>query len=209
MARSKYKFLTAGPAGTLEGCAQLPDDEPRAVALVAHPLPTEGGSMENKVVTTLANTLVELGCATLCFNFRSVGGSAGEFTGGDGEVDDLLAVAQFARDQFGPLPLVLAGFSFGAYVAARAARQLDPAQLVLIAPAVQRFAMPPVAPSTLVIHGELDEVIPLADALNWARPQHLPITVLPDTGHFFHQRLTLLAGLVSRHFSGTPLPGNP
>ncbi len=199
------KFLVAGSAGNLEGVAHLPDATPRAIAVIAHPLPVMGGTMENKVVTTLAKTFVELDFVALRFNFRGTGGSAGAFDGGDGEVDDVLAVARHARQKYGELPLVLAGFSFGGYVQARAAQHLHPQRLVLIAPAVGRFAMPQVPHDTLLIHGEQDEVIPLAEALVWARPQQLPIVVLPGTEHFFHGRLHLIKQLVLQHFLGKPL----
>ncbi|GAB4116493.1 MAG: hypothetical protein Fur0026_03670 [Sideroxydans sp.] len=186
--------------------AHVPDGTPRAVAVVAHPLPTMGGTMDNKVAVTLGKTFSELGCVALRFNFRGVGASEGEFDGGDGETEDLAAVARYAQEQFGEaLPLLLSGFSFGGYVAARAAQKLKPQHLVLAAPAVGRFAMPAVAPDTLVVHGEHDDVVPLADALAWARPQHLPIVVLPDAGHFFHGRLTQLRDIVQRHFSGVAL----
>ena len=200
------KFSITGPAGNLEGIAHIPDTESRAIAVVAHPLPTMGGTMENKVAVTLAKTYAELGCAAVRFNFRGVGTSAGEFTGGDGEEQDLLAVVRYAREQFGDdLPLLLSGFSFGGYVAARAAQHLHPQHLVLAAPAVGRFAMPPVTADTLLIHGEQDEVVPLADVLAWARPQHLPVVVLPEAGHFFHGRLTQLRDIVRRHFTGVEL----
>lgn len=210
----RRKFTIPGPAGALEGVVHLPEGEPRAIAVVAHPLPIDGGTMDNKVVTTLTNTFVDLGCAAFRFNFRGVGGSAGEFTGGDGELDDLIAVAHFAYDQFGDLPLILSGFSFGGYVAARAAQSLKPRHLVLVGPAVHRFAapmtelssdMPHVAQETLLIHGEKDEIVSLADVLVWAAPQQLPVVVVPDTGHFFHKRLPLLASLVRRHFEGVAL----
>lgn len=198
-------FSTAGAAGHLEGVVHVPDNAPAAIAVVCHPLPTMGGTMENKVAVTLAKTFTELGCVSLRFNFRGVGASEGEYTGGDGEVEDVLAVAEFAREQFGELPLILSGFSFGGYVAARAAQQLQPRHLILAAPAVGRFAMPPVAEDTLVIHGELDDVVPLADALDWARPQHLPIVVLPQAEHYFHGRLTQLRDIVKKHFNGVAL----
>jgi alpha/beta superfamily hydrolase len=209
----RRKFTLPGPAGKLEGVVHLPDGEPIAVALVAHPLPTDGGTMENKIVTTLANTFADLGYAAFRFNFRGVGESEGSFTGGDGELDDLLAVAHFAHDQFGDLPLILSGFSFGGYVAARASAQLTPQHLVLVGPAVQRFTaqyqlsseMPPVPQDTLVIHGEKDEIIALDAVLAWARPQHVPVVVVPETGHFFHKRLPLLAQLVRQHFEGVAL----
>lgn len=200
------KFSLAGPAGYLEGIAHVPKDMPRALAVIAHPLPTLGGTMENKVAVTLAKTFAELGCVALRFNFRGVGESEGEFSGGDGETEDLVAVARYAQEQFGEeLPLLLSGFSFGGYVAARAAQQLRPQHLVLAAPAVGRFAMPAVSPDTLVIHGEQDEVVPLADAFEWVRPQHLPIVVLPGAGHFFHGRLTQLRDIVKKHFNGVEL----
>jgi hypothetical protein len=209
---TQSRITLAGPAGQLEGMLHLPDSEPLCIAVVAHPLPTMGGTMENKIVTTLAKTFAELGFATLRFNFRGVGTSDGEFDGGNGEVEDMLAVVQHAKDAFGHLPLILAGFSFGGYVAARAAQHVHPHphKLVLIAPAVGRFSpsaglrtgMPAVAHDTLVIHGEHDEIIPLSDALDWARPQHLPIVVFPDAGHFFHGRLHQLKTIVLNEFKG-------
>ena len=206
MAITLQKFSVIGTAGHLEGIAHVPDGAPLAIAVVAHPLPTMGGTMENKVAVTLARTFAELGCVTLRFNFRGVGASEGEFTGGDGEEQDMLAVVRYAREQFGEeLTLILAGFSFGGYVAARTAQQVHPQHLVLAAPAVGRFAMPVVAPDTLVIHGEHDDVVPLADALDWARPLHLPIIVLPQAEHFFHGRLTQLRDIVKRHFNGVTL----
>lgn len=198
-------FSTRGTVGHLEGLAHVPKHTPVALALVCHPLPTMGGTMENKVAFTLAKTFAELSCVALRFNFRGVGNSEGAFTGGDGEVEDVLAVADFAREQFGELPLILSGFSFGGYVAARAAHRLQPRHLILAAPAVGRFAMPPVPSDTLVIHGELDEVVPLADVLAWARPLHLPLVVLPQAEHFFHGRLTQLRDLVKKHFNGVAL----
>ncbi len=231
---TQSKITLAGPAGQLEGVLHLPEArslsstlsrftgeganeslrelhfnscEPCAIAVVAHPLPTMGGTMENKIVTTLAKTFAELGFATLRFNFRGVGASAGVFDSGNGEVEDMLAAVQHARDAFGHLPLILSGFSFGGYVAARAAQHLHPQphKLVLVAPAVGRFLMPPVPHNTLLIHGEQDEVIPLADALDWARPQHLPIVVFPEAGHFFHGRLNQLKQIVLNEFNGCRL----
>ncbi len=209
------KFSLPGPAGLLEGVAHLPDGTPRAIAVVAHPLPTMGGTMDNKVVTTLAKTFAELGFAALRFNFRGVGGSAGEFDSGNGEVDDVLAVVRYAQQEYSDLPLVLSGFSFGGYVAAHAAQQLhpQPQRLVLIAPAVGRSVpafenstgMPPVRHDTLLVHGELDEVVPLAEVMAWARPLHLPIVVLPEAGHFFHARLNQLRQIVLHAFNGQPL----
>ena len=202
------KFSITGAAGNLEGITHLPDSAPHAIAVVAHPLPTMGGTMDSKVVTTLAKIFAELDFVALRFNFRGVGGSGGTFDEGDGEVEDVLAVVRHARQEYGDLPLILSGFSFGGYVQARAAQQLHPQQLVLVAPAVGRFApstmlrtgMPDVPANTLLIHGDQDEVVPLADVMDWARPQHLPVVVLAGAGHFFHGRLTQLKQIVLQHF---------
>jgi uncharacterized protein len=199
------KFSITGTAGHLEGVAHLPDSAPCAIVVVAHPLPTMGGTMENKVVTTLAKTFVELGFAALRFNFRGVGGSEGEFDQGEGEVEDVLAVVRHARREHGDLPLILSGFSFGGYVQARAAQHLHPHRMVLVAPAVGRFAMPHVPHNTLLIHGDEDEVIPLEDVLHWARPQQLPIVVLPGAEHFFHGRLNQIKQIVLHEFNRNPL----
>jgi len=207
------KFSITGAAGNLEGTAHLPDVQPRAIAVIAHPLPTMGGTMDNKVVTTLAKTFAELNFVALRFNFRGVGSSTGEFDNGDGETEDVLAIVRHAQQEYGDLPLILSGFSFGGYVQARVAQQLDPHRLVLIAPAVGRSVpsfknstgMPPVRHDTLLVHGELDEVVPLADVLHWARPLHLPIVVLPEAGHFFHGRLNQLRQIVLNAFNGQPV----
>ncbi len=199
------KVSIPGPAGTLEVVAHIPNVTPRAIAVIAHPLPTMGGTMENKIVTTLAKTFAELGFAALRFNFRGVGASSGEFDDGNGEVEDALTVTRYAMSEYGDLPLILSGFSFGGYVQARAAQQLPPRQLVLIAPAVTRYPMPPVPHNTLLVHGELDEVVSLADVMQWARPQRLPIVILPGAVHFFHGRLDQLKEIVRRNFMGQAL----
>jgi alpha/beta superfamily hydrolase len=199
------KVSIPGPAGTLEVVVHMPDVAPRAIAVIAHPLPTMGGTMENKIVTTLAKTFAELGFAALRFNFRGVGASSGEFDDGNGEVEDALTVTRYALSEYGDLPLILSGFSFGGYVQARAAQQFPPLQLVLIAPAVTRYPMPPVPHNTLLVHGELDEVVSLADVMQWARPQLLPIVVLPGAEHFFHGRLEQLKEIVRHNFMGQAL----
>lgn len=199
------KFSITGPAGTLEVVVHMPDVAPRAIAVIAHPLPTMGGTMENKIVTTLAKTFAELGFAALRFNFRGVGASSGEFDDGIGEVEDALTVTRYALSEYGDLPLILSGFSFGGYVQARVAQQLPPHQLVLIAPAVTRYPMPSVPHNTLLVHGELDEVVSLADVMQWARPQRLPIVVLPGAVHFFHGRLEQLKEIVRHNFMGQAL----
>jgi alpha/beta superfamily hydrolase len=193
-----HTTLIEGPAGMLEVALADPGPERVGVAVVAHPHPLFGGTMDNKVVTTLARTFNELGLAAVRFNFRGVGRSEGSFDEGRGETDDALAVARWARDSLGHHPpLTLAGFSFGAAIAARAAKRLHPARLVLIAPAVIRVPTPAVPPHTLVVHGELDDTVPLREVLDWARPQELPVLVVPGGEHFFHGRLHLLKRIVT------------
>ncbi len=197
-----------GPAGAIECAADLPAGEPRATAVICHPHPQFGGTLDNKVVQTLARAFVQLGHRAVRFNFRGVGGSAGAWDEGRGEIDDALAVIAAERAARPALPIVLAGFSFGGYVAAHAADRLQAAgtpvqRLVLVGPATSRFTLPPaVAPDTLVIHGEADDVVPLQATLDWARPQVLPVTVLPGVGHFFHGQLTLLKQQVVQAFGG-------
>ena len=201
---TQSKTVFAGPAGQLEGILHLPDAAPRAVVVVAHPLSTMGGTMDNKVVTTLTRAFIELGFAALRFNFRGVGASTGSYDHGEGEILDAVAAAGFLCGKFPGLPLIGAGFSFGGYVQARAAEQLQPQHLVLVAPAVGRFDMPHVSADTLLVHGDLDEVVGLNAVLHWARPQHLPVVVLAGADHFFHGRLTQLKQIVLQHFGGRP-----
>jgi alpha/beta superfamily hydrolase len=193
----------AGPAGSIECAIDAPADAPSAVAIVCHPHPQGGGTLDNKVAQTLARAFVQLGYRAVRFNFRGVGASEGEYDEGRGETDDTVAVIAAHRDP--ALPLVLSGFSFGAYVAAQAALRLpDDAKaerLVLVGPSTQKQQMPAVPENTLVIHGELDDVVPLSATFDWARPQALPVIVIPGVGHFFHGQLTLLKNLVVRHGS--------
>jgi alpha/beta superfamily hydrolase len=195
-----------GPAGAIACAFDTPMDAVRGLAVVCHPHPQHGGTMNNKVVQTLARAFVQLGYRAVRFNFRGVGGSGGAWDNGRGEVDDALAVIAAVRPKGGEpaLPLALAGFSFGSYVAAQAAARLadaeKPERLVLVGPATQNFDMPAVPQDTLVIHGEHDEVVPLAATLDWARPQSLPIVVVPGGGHFFHGQLPLLKSLVVRNW---------
>ena len=204
MRATTRRELIAGPAGRIECAIDVPADRPRGLALIAHPHPLYGGTLDNKVVQTLARALLEQGYLALRPNFRGVGASEGSHDEGRGEPDDLAAVLAWGRREFGELPLVLAGFSFGGFVQACVAKRLHPQphQLVLIAPAAGRYDVPHVPHNTLVVHGEHDDVIPLADVMEWARPQHLPITVLPEAGHFFHGRLNQLKQIVLHHFCG-------
>ena len=189
--------VVAGPAGDISCALDAPDAEPRGLAVICHPHPLHGGTMDNKVVATLARAFLQCGWRTARFNFRGVGGSAGAWDEGRGEIDDALSVVHALR-QHGET-LALAGFSFGAYVASHAAVQLQPSQMVLVGPATQNFTVAPVPAGTLVVQGESDEVVPLSCTMDWARPQALPVAVVPGGGHFFHGQLPLLKSLVLRH----------
>ncbi len=191
--------MIAGPAGNLETDLNDPGEPRRGIALIAHPNPVQGGTKDNKVVTTLAKTLFGLGYVAVRPNFRGVGASAGGFDQGNGETDDLLAVAAHVTARYDGLPLLLAGFSFGAFVQTRVAQSLAAERMILVGPAVNRFPAATVPADTLIIHGELDDVVPLADVMNWARPQDLPLVVVPGGEHFFHGRLHILARIVQRH----------
>jgi alpha/beta superfamily hydrolase len=202
---SQTRRLTLqGAAGAIEALRDEPEGAVRGVAVIAHPHPLFGGTMDNKVVQTLARAFVQRGWSAVRFNFRGVGASAGIHDEGRGERDDLLAVVAQAAAQG---PLALAGFSFGSFVASHAVQSLwtqrSIEKIVLVGTAAARFsvaALPPEAHErTLVVHGEQDDTVPLAAVLDWARPQTLPVTVIPGGGHFFHGQLPLLKNLVVRH----------
>ncbi|HEX4985822.1 MAG TPA: alpha/beta fold hydrolase [Burkholderiales bacterium] len=192
------KLSIDGPAGAIEVAVNDPGGGRRGVALVAHPHPLYGGTLDNKVVQTLAKAFHALGYCALRLNFRGVGASEGVFDEGRGETEDFLALADYAKRIYGG-ELAIGGFSFGGFVAAAAAQKLRPGHLALAAPAVGRFPVGDVPESTLVVHGEEDDVVPLGDVLDWARPQSLPVIVLPGAGHFFHGSLVTLQRLVERH----------
>lgn len=190
-----------GPAGRLECAIDASDGPPVGIALVAHPHPLHGGTLDNKVTQTLARAWVDLGWVALRPNFRGVGASAGKHDEGRGEVDDLAAVHGYAREAFGPAPFALAGFSFGTVMQLRLAGRLaaagDPAvRMTLVGVAAAWADVPPAPAGTLVIHGERDETVPLAAVLDWARPQDLPVVVIPGADHFFHRKLHLIRELV-------------
>ncbi|MDQ6916366.1 MAG: alpha/beta hydrolase [Pseudomonadota bacterium] len=197
MTRGERRTIVAGPAGALEVAFNVPESAPRGIALVAHPHPLQGGTLDNKVVQTLAKTFAALGYAAARFNFRGVGASVGAFDDGVGETDDALAALAAAKSEFGDLPVALAGFSFGSYVQTRVARAVAAERLVLVGPAVKRFPIETVPADTIVIHGEEDDVVELADVLAWARPQQLAIIVFPGCGHFFHGRLPQLQRVIA------------
>jgi len=199
------KLAIEGPAGTLEalwdsstshGAAQ-----PLGTAVIAHPHPLFGGTMDNKVVQTVARAFTQSGWNAVRFNFRGVGNSLGAYDEGRGELDDMLAVV---ASHVASGPLALAGFSFGAFVAGSAAARLHAqrrvAHLVLVGAAASRFDLAQVPdsvrPRTLLVHGEVDETVPLTAVMDWARPQNLPVTVLPGCSHFFHGQLPLLRQVI-------------
>jgi alpha/beta superfamily hydrolase len=197
-----------GSAGTIEAVRDAAllaaGAAPRGVVVIAHPHPLFGGSLDNKVVQTLARAFVQCGWTAVRFNFRGVGASAGGHDEGRGELEDFLAVVEQVAPEG---PLALAGFSFGSFVTSHALAALWPQrsieQIVLVGTAASRFTVAPLPPEahlrTLVLHGEQDDTVPLSAVLDWARPQVLPVTVLPGGGHFFHGQLPLLKNLVVRH----------
>ena len=203
--RGAERLTVQGPVGDVEVVLDIPSTPPRGIALICHPHPLQGGTLDNKVVSTLAKTFVALGYVATRFNFRGVGRSAGAFDEGIGETEDALAVLAHVRARFGTaLPVALAGFSFGSFVQTRVAERMKPEGMVLVGPAVNRFAVPSVPADTLVVHGEQDDVVPLADVFAWARPQQLPIVVFPGCGHFFHGRLLQLARVVTTSWPRAP-----
>ena len=206
--RTLERYTIPGPAGALEVALNVPAQPLSGLALVLHPNPVEGGTLDNKVAHTLAKTFFALGYAAVRCNFRGVGASQGAFDGGEGECADALAALAHGRERVGDLPVVLAGFSFGGFVAARVAQLVPAERVVLVGPAVRRFPVADVPADTIVIHGEDDDVVPLADVLAWARPQSLPVTVFPGCGHFFHGRLPQLARVIAGMWRRHPVaPG--
>ncbi|MGF6966031.1 alpha/beta superfamily hydrolase [Paraburkholderia sp. WC7.3g] len=203
------KYLIDGPVGKIEVALDLPDDvretgaAPRGIALVAHPHPLFGGTMDNKVAQTLARTLVQLNYVTYRSNFRGVGQTQGEHDAGVGERDDLRAVLEHMRADadYGDLPLVLAGFSFGTVVLSHVAAKLrdegrEIERIVFVGTAASRWDVAPVPEGTLVIHGEVDETVPIQSVFDWARPQELPVVVIPGAEHFLHRKLHILKRII-------------
>jgi alpha/beta superfamily hydrolase len=200
------RFQLTGAAGVIEALRDTPGEGvvPRGTVVIAHPHPLYGGTMENKVVQTLARAFVQSGWSSVRFNFRGVGATEGIHDEGRGELQDMLAVV---ASQAPEGPLALAGFSFGGSVAGLAVHSLWSERaiekVVLVGTGVSRLMLPALEPEahdrTLVIHGEEDDTVPLAAVMDWARPQSLPVTVVPGVGHFFHGQLPLLKSLVVRH----------
>jgi uncharacterized protein len=232
------KINFQGPVGLIEASLDLPDEvrhapgsyKPRGIALVAHPHPLLGGTMDNKVAQTLARTFAQLGYVTLRPNFRGVGATEGVHDDGKGEAQDLLAVIAWMKDPFSwqgiteleghawpqlveELPLAMAGFSFGSYVSSYVVKELTekneaPERLIMVGSATSKWDVAPVPKDTIVIHGEVDDVIPLTSVLDWARPQELTVQVIPGADHFFHRKLHCIRDLIVRAWHGQPTPVN-
>jgi hypothetical protein len=195
-------FFITGEVGQLECKLDLPSDSaPRGIALIAHPHPLYGGTMDNKVIQTLARAFTSLGYVSVRMNFRGVGASAGVHDAGVGETDDMALLHSHMSQQYPHLPVALAGFSFGTFVQAQLQQRLialdTPAErLALIGTAAGKWQLPEVAANTILIHGEEDDTIPLSDVLNWARPQDIPVIVIPGADHFFHRKLHHIKQLI-------------
>jgi hypothetical protein len=198
MRASTEYVLVAGPAGEIECALDRAEPPAKGAALIAHPHPLYGGTLDNKVVQTLARAFVELGYDAWRPNFRGIGRSAGRYDEGRGEVDDLFAV----YEKIAAERTILAGFSFGAAMQARLAQRVKADKVVLVGVAVANFETPPVPKGTLVIHGDRDETVPLQAVLDWARPQELPVVLAPGADHFFNHKLPLLRGIVEDFFRG-------
>jgi alpha/beta superfamily hydrolase len=222
---SATRLLTvAGPVGPIDVAVDLPGAGNRAaadgtgvaaervaaIAVIAHPHPLHGGTRDNKVVQTIARALLAAGCVCWRPNFRGIGGTAGIFDEGRGEAQDLLAVIDHAAAHetaaglAAPMPLYLAGFSFGSYVQTVVSETIDPrrfalAPMILLGTAASRFDVRPVPENSIVIHGETDDVVPLQSVMDWARPQGLPVIVLPGSGHYFHGQLNRVKSLILRN----------
>lgn len=208
-------LVLSGPAGELEAQLDEPrDGAPIGAAVVCHPHPLHGGTMQNKVAHTLARALTNCGLAALRFNFRGVGESEGSFADGIGEVEDVLAAFAWAGERYSGLPLWLAGFSFGAAMSINAATTMSPAGLISIAPAARRFEgaaqTQPRCP-WLIVHAENDELIPIDESIDWVNglepgPE---LIVFPDASHFFHGRLVELRETVQAFVLANLDPATP
>lgn len=198
-----------GAQGVIDCALDWPQTPPRGWALALHPHPLFGGARDNKVVTTVSRACVQAGLLTVRPDFRGVGKSAGTFDHGKGETDDMLALVSQFGERFPELagtPFVLSGFSFGSAVASQvfarrheAAPDLEVSALMLIGTAVERFSVANVPGDTLVVHGEQDETVALSGVFDWARPQDVPVVVVPGATHFFHGKLVQLKQLIQAH----------
>lgn len=208
------RVFVDGPVGRIEVVIDHPAgfadegaiESACGIALVAHPHPLFGGTADNKIAQTLARTFAELGYVSLRPSFRGVGKTEGKHDHGEGETDDLVRLIDWGRSRYGELPVVLAGFSFGAFVQSRVAKRVTPERMVLVGmphglvTGGRTYRSEAVPADSIVIHGELDETAPLANVLEWARPQELPIVLVPGADHFFHRRLHLIKSIVKRQW---------
>lgn len=198
------------PAGQAEVSVDAPTEATKGLAVIAHPHPLFGGTKDNKVVQTLARAFLQLGYITVRFNFRGVGKSAGQHDHGLGEAEDMVQIVKQAHanllpDHLKSESVALSGFSFGAFVTSHAAIKLRETgmpigKLALIGTATSRFKVANVPEDSLVIHGEVDDTVPLQDVLDWARPQNLPVLIMPGVEHFFHGQLPLLKNTLIRYY---------
>ena len=207
MSKQTERFSLAGNAGNMECVIDFPDEElfstARGLALVAHPHPLYGGTMDNKVAHALARTFVGIGYIAVRFNFRGVGASEGVHDHGMGETDDMALMYKYMVDKYPGLPVALGGFSFGTFVQSKLAQRLAAAgtpaeRLVLVGAAAGKWAMAEVPADTILIHGETDDTIPLTDVFDWARPQDIPVIVIPGADHFFHRKLGHIKTLITQ-----------
>jgi len=210
------RLMLAGPAGEIEArlTSPLADSPHHAVAVICHPHPLHGGSLDNKVTATLARALNALGVPVLRFNFRGVGASMGDFAAGIGETEDLLAVMRQAQNLYPDRALWLAGFSFGAYVALRATRFIAVDRLITVAPPVNLYDFTELAPPDcpwLLIQGTDDEIVPCKEVLKWAtRLYPAPQAVyLEGVGHYFHGKLSTLQSIITDSIAKHRLPAEP
>lgn len=193
--------MIPGHAGQIECALDLPSQNPRGLAIIAHPHPLYGGTMDNKVIHTLVRAFVGIGYVCARMNFRGVGLSEGVHDHGQGETDDIQLLLEHMQRSYPDLPLALAGFSFGTLVQAQLHQRLPAAsveRMVFVGTAAGKWDVPNVPDNTILIHGELDETIPLSDVFAWARPQDLPVWVIPGADHFFHRKLQHIRDLVSQ-----------
>jgi alpha/beta superfamily hydrolase len=188
----RLKLRIDTPGARIETVVEAPDRDLAGLALIAHPHPLHGGTLDNKVAYTLAKAALACGYVAVRPNFRGVGESSGEHDHGRGETEDLIAIADQLGPQFGHLPWTLLGFSFGGYVQQRVAQKLHARQLVMVGPAVSMYDFDPPAIPTTVIHGDQDELIPLAAVRDYADRHGIALVVLPGAGHFFHGKLVEL-----------------
>lgn len=198
LSKEETAVTIAGPAGELEAVIASPiGDDKKILGFICHPHPLYGGTMTNKVVTTLVKTFQHQGVTTVRFNFRGVGKSEGVFDHGLGEFKDLLAVIEWVKKEYPYQTIWLGGFSFGAFIATKAATVLPIDALVTVAPAVERFPMTDLSPKVrrwVLVQGEKDDIVSAPAVLQWAESRDVPPTVIrfPDAGHFFHGELGVL-----------------